>query len=95
MSNRILKRKVLRIQVRFTAPLCVSSGEEKWTDSDVLKDADGRPFVAGSSVAGAMRAYLEKEKDSPCMMGYYACSSFANDKKLRKKRLDRTCSSGT
>ena len=26
---------------------------------------------------------------------YYACSSFANDKKLRKKRLDRTCSSGT
>lgn len=70
MSNRILKRKVLRIQVRFTAPLCVSSGEEKWTDSDVLKDADGRPFVAGSSVAGAMRAYLEKEKDSPCMMGY-------------------------
>ncbi len=70
MSNRILKRKVLRIQVRFTAPLCVSSGEEKWTDSDILKDADGKPFVAGSSVAGAMRAYLENEKDCPGMMGY-------------------------
>lgn len=68
--NGILKRKVFFIRVRFTSPLNISSGEDEWTDADILKDCDGNPFVPGSSLAGAMRAYLEKEKNTPCMMGY-------------------------
>lgn len=68
--NRVIKRKVLYVQVRFSSPLNVSSGESEWTDSDVLRDADGVAFVAGSSLAGAMRAYLKKEKNEPCLMGY-------------------------
>ncbi len=36
----------------------------------ILKNCDGTPFVPGSSLAGSMRAYLEKEKNAPCMMGY-------------------------
>ena len=39
-----------------------SSGEDEWTDSDLLRDYDGTPFISGTSLAGAMRAYLEKEK---------------------------------
>lgn len=69
-KNRMLKRKVLYVQVRFLSPLNVSSGEREWTDSDVLRDADGRAFVTGSSLAGSMRAYLKKEKNEPCLMGY-------------------------
>lgn len=68
--NRILKRKVFFVRVRLTSPLSVSAGEDEWTDSDILKDCDEKPFVPGSSLAGSMRAYLEKEKNEPCMMGY-------------------------
>lgn len=70
MSNKIRKRMILKIQIRFTSPLSVASGEDRWTDSDVMRNAEGVPFVPGSSLAGAMRAYLENEKDSPCMLGY-------------------------
>ena len=56
--NGILKRKLLYVKVRFISPLNVSSGENEWTDSDVLRDYEGNPFVAGSSLAGAMRAYI-------------------------------------
>ena len=68
--NGILKRKVFFVRIRFTSPLSISSGEDEWTDSDILKDCDGTPFVPGSSLAGSMRAYLEKEKNAPCMLGY-------------------------
>lgn len=68
--NPILKKKVFRIQVTLISPLSISSGREGETDSDVICDYDGRPFVPASSLAGAMRAYLKKDKDEPCLMGY-------------------------
>lgn len=68
--SAVLKRKVFFIRIRLLSPLNVSSGEDEWTDADVLRDGKGNPFVAGTSLAGAMRAYLEKEKNSPCFMGY-------------------------
>ena len=58
----ILNRKVLYVQVQLTSPLSVSSGENEWTDSDVLRDGNGELFVTGSSLAGAMRAYLGIKK---------------------------------
>ena len=66
----ILKRKVIYVQVQLTSPLSVSSGENEWTDSDVLSDEDGKPFVTGSSLAGAMRAYLGKKKNEDGLLGY-------------------------
>ena len=68
--NKIVKRTVIYVQVKFTSPLSVSAGEGEWTDSDLLRDGDGRPFVAGSSLAGAMRAYLGRKKNDACLMGY-------------------------
>ena len=68
--SAVLKRKVFFIRIQLLSPLNVSSGEDEWTDADVLRDGKGNPFVAGTSLAGAMRAYLEKEKNSPCFMGY-------------------------
>ena len=60
---KVIKREVLYVQVQVTSPLSVSSGDNEWTDSDVLRDADGNPFVTGNSLAGAMRAYLGKKND--------------------------------
>lgn len=60
--SAVLKRKVFFIRIQLLSPLNVSSGEDEWTDADVLRDGKGNPFVAGTSLAGAMRAYLEKRK---------------------------------
>ena len=70
VKSKLVKRIVLRIEVHLVSPLSVSSGENEWTDSDLLRDKNGRPFVAGSSLAGAMRAYLEKDRNDHCLFGY-------------------------
>ncbi|MCI8426602.1 MAG: hypothetical protein HFJ03_03520 [Lachnospira sp.] len=70
MKNAIIKKKVFWIQVELESPLNISSGKEDITDSDVIRDYDGTLFVPASSLAGAMRAYLKKEKDEPCLFGY-------------------------
>lgn len=75
----VLKRKVLYIQVQLTSPLSVSSGENEWTDSDVLRDENGQPYVAGSSLAGAMRAYLGIKKNEEGLMGYSGKDSNMED----------------
>lgn len=71
--NSILKRKVFFIQIQFVSPLSISSGAGERTDADVLRDFEGNPFIPGSSLAGAMRAYLKK-RNQPCMMGYSSSS---------------------
>lgn len=68
--NTVIKRKVFRIQVQLNSPLNVSSGDNQWTDADVLRDFDGKPFVPGTSLAGAMRAYIEKSRTERCLFGY-------------------------
>ena len=50
--NAVLKRKVLYVQAQFESPVNVSSGENEVTDSDVLRDCNGTPFITGSSLAG-------------------------------------------
>ena len=77
---KVIKREVLYVQVQVTSPLSVSSGDNEWTDSDVLRDADGNPFVTGNSLAGAMRAYLGKKKDDKdCFMGFTGKDADGND----------------
>ena len=52
----VIKRLVFYIQIQLESPLNVASGEDEWTDADILLDFDGNPFVPGSSLAGAMRS---------------------------------------
>ena len=71
MSNsKVVKRIVFQIKFETCSPLSVSSGDDEWTDSDILRDGEGVPFVPGSSLKGAMRAYLSVKKNEQCFMGY-------------------------
>ena len=36
--SAVLKRKVFFIRIQLLSPLNVSSGEDEWTDADVLRD---------------------------------------------------------
>ena len=76
----VLKRQVFYIQIQLESPLNVASGEDEWTDADVLRDFEGNPFVPGTSLAGAMRAYLGKKKDDKdCFMGFTGKDADGND----------------
>lgn len=50
------------LKLGIKSPLCVSGGTAEMTDCDVQKDFDGNPFIPGTSLAGALRGYLEECK---------------------------------
>lgn len=60
MSNPIVKRYCLLIEGVLVSPLLAGSGKDEVTDSDVMRDAFGRPYVSGSSLAGAFVHYLRQ-----------------------------------
>ena len=41
----VIKRLVFYIQIQLESPLNVASGEDEWTDADILLDFDGNPDV--------------------------------------------------
>ena len=57
------------MSVQFLSPVSVSNGEDNITNSDVLRDYDGIPFIPGSSLAGALRNYLLVDNDEKCIFG--------------------------
>jgi len=80
MSNPVIKKIVYCIKVALASPLCISKGEGTLTDNDVLLNGEGVPFVPGSSLTGAMRGYIEKDKQQECIFGY-------EDMKQKKGRM--------
>lgn len=70
MSNSLLKKIVYFVSVQLVSPLCISKGDGILTDNDVLVNGEGVPFIPGYSLVGAMRGYLEKEKQQDCIFGY-------------------------
>lgn len=61
-NNPVIKKKVYRVELNLVSPVCVSSGYEGMTDSDVIRDYDGNPFIPGTSLAGAFRDYANDKK---------------------------------
>ena len=61
-NRKIIKRIALGVRVITRTPLCVSSGWDEITDNDLQRDFYGNVFVPGTSLAGAMRAYLQDTK---------------------------------
>lgn len=70
MANQVLKKSVYYIYATLASPLALSMGDGTLTDQDVLRNFEGEPFVPGSSIAGAMRAYIEKDKTEDCIFGF-------------------------
>lgn len=51
-------RKIYRLDITLVSPLAVGSGENESTDSDVIVDSTGTPFIPASSLAGSLRSYI-------------------------------------
>lgn len=55
--------RMVYYQCRFTqlSPLRIGTGEGEETDSDVMKDSRGLPFLPGSGIAGVLRQSLPED----------------------------------
>lgn len=64
-NRRVVYYVQYALKLSVKSPVCVSGGEGEVTDCDVQRDFDGIPFIPGTSLAGALRGYLEEcmEKD--------------------------------
>lgn len=58
MSNPIVKRYCVLLEGTLASPLLAGSGKDIESDYDVILDADGNPYLPGSSLAGACLHYL-------------------------------------
>ena len=47
---------------RQAAPLRIGAGESEDSDSDVMTDMRGVPFIPGSGIAGVLRTYLSGDE---------------------------------
>ncbi len=46
--------------IQNKSPLIIGGGGDEETDSDILKDKNGKPFIPGTSIAGILRHHLHK-----------------------------------
>lgn len=69
-NKKITKQVYYAIKIKLASPLNISSGENVYTDSDVLKNKDGEIFIPGTSIAGAFRNSINQKKDEKGFMGY-------------------------
>lgn len=80
--DRFTSRIVVRGQVSAETGLHIGVGSSSLdpsaTDSPVIRDAAGRPFIPGSSFKGAFRAHLESLVRGLARSGLSACDPLAD-----------------
>lgn len=57
-----MKKVYYQLKLRQQSPLRISSGDDEHTDSDLLLDGRGFPFIPGSAVAGILRSMLSEDE---------------------------------
>ena len=57
-TRRIRKRIVAEGELILTSPTLIGGGDDLLIDNAILRDADGMPFLPGTSVAGVLRSAL-------------------------------------
>lgn len=60
IKDKITERIYIRGKLELVSPLVLGSGQDENTDIDLIRDWDGRPFIPGTAIAGAVRHYLDE-----------------------------------
>jgi CRISPR/Cas system CMR subunit Cmr4 (Cas7 group RAMP superfamily) len=68
-GNPIIKRIAVKADCEFASPALIGSGFGENTDNDILRDASGKPFLPGSTIAGVLRSMLTGAKDENMLFG--------------------------
>lgn len=65
-----MKHTYYQIVLKLKSPLSVGSGTNETSDSDVVLDGRGMPYIPASSIAGVMRHYIKNEEKRKEIFGY-------------------------
>lgn len=60
-ENKICARIFIEILGKLASPLLTGSGEDEFTDMDLLMTENGIPLLSGSTLAGSLRSFMEKK----------------------------------
>ena len=101
MAQSITKKKYYKIVFELEAPLAIGSGDNESTDKDLIRDANGCPYIPASSITGVIRDILTK-KDKDKAKEYFGDVEINRGKKedvlMSESRIvfyDATISAGT
>lgn len=61
MGSNTSKKICYRITFRLASALSVGSGDNQYSDCDIVRDSAGDPFIPGSSLAGIYRSLFRQE----------------------------------
>ncbi|MBK6699602.1 MAG: hypothetical protein IPG55_06810 [Saprospiraceae bacterium] len=61
-KGKLTSKHIILAHILTTSPLAISKGKSlsEEADSEIMKDKNGRPFIPGSSIAGAIKHWLIK-----------------------------------
>lgn len=62
MNN--FKRIYYKLDMKLLSPLSIGSGANAQTDRDVIVDNLGNPFIPATAIAGVLRSYIKKKKET-------------------------------
>lgn len=60
MSEHISKKVYYRIEFELLSAMNIGSGDNSFSDKDVIKNSRGIPYIPGTSIAGVYREYIDK-----------------------------------
>jgi len=79
MSNKaIQKKKYYRISFKLESPLAIGSGENNYTDKDIIKDSAGKPYIPATAIAGVTRELITQKISDKSIIEYYFGSKDKN-----------------
>ena len=61
MAKRIIQKLYYRITFTLVSPLSIGSGENRYTDRDIIRDSSGEPYIPASAIAGVCRSLFPHE----------------------------------
>ena len=67
IKDKIINRIYIKGNLLLISPLILGCGEDENSDIDLIRDWEGNTFIPASSIAGAIRNYMDSilEKDQP------------------------------
>ena len=71
MSGHISKKIYYRIEFELLSAMNIGSGDNSFSDKDVVKNNRGIPYIPGTSIAGVYREYIDKNYDNISCSEYF------------------------
>lgn len=63
MNDQLIGKIFIEATLELKSPLSLGSGEDIYSDSDLMRDPDGHPMIPATSFVGALQSYINQYVD--------------------------------